>query len=303
MKLFAPLYYKEFHCIADRCRHSCCIGWEICIDEHTLETYRALPGAWGDTLRKSIKTGTDGACFSLCRDGKCPHLDEAGLCRIIRELGEGYLCDICREHPRFYNTVGDRMECGVGAVCEEAARLLLSAEDYVSLYEVGTCEGEPLPLTGNFDPVFARAAIFAVLSDRSLAYINRMKAILADCGISIALGKRGYRTLFGDLEYLDKAHRPLFCAYDGSFDPSADTALLCERFFAYLLYRHASREETRHAFSLAVGYCAVLSGLFGYLVDKRGLAPVEAAVAVSEELEYSEENAEAIRFALDLHNL
>ena len=25
MKLFAPKYYKNFVCIADRCRHSCCI--------------------------------------------------------------------------------------------------------------------------------------------------------------------------------------------------------------------------------------------------------------------------------------
>ena len=37
MKLFAPKYYTEFSCIADRCRHSCCIGWEIDIDADTAE--------------------------------------------------------------------------------------------------------------------------------------------------------------------------------------------------------------------------------------------------------------------------
>ena len=36
MKLFAPEYYKQFKCIADKCTHSCCIGWEIDIDEEAL---------------------------------------------------------------------------------------------------------------------------------------------------------------------------------------------------------------------------------------------------------------------------
>ena len=30
-----PDYYPLFHCIADRCRHNCCIGWEIDIDSRT----------------------------------------------------------------------------------------------------------------------------------------------------------------------------------------------------------------------------------------------------------------------------
>ena len=42
MKLYAPSYYKKFKCIADKCEHSCCIGWEIDIDEETLEKYEKL---------------------------------------------------------------------------------------------------------------------------------------------------------------------------------------------------------------------------------------------------------------------
>ena len=37
MKLIAPDYYNKFSCIADKCRHSCCVGWEIDIDENTNE--------------------------------------------------------------------------------------------------------------------------------------------------------------------------------------------------------------------------------------------------------------------------
>lgn len=42
MKLYAPEYYKNFKCIADKCEHSCCIGWEIDIDEETLKKYENL---------------------------------------------------------------------------------------------------------------------------------------------------------------------------------------------------------------------------------------------------------------------
>ena len=43
IKLFAPEYYNEFKCIADRCTHSCCIGWEIDVDGDTVEKYESLP--------------------------------------------------------------------------------------------------------------------------------------------------------------------------------------------------------------------------------------------------------------------
>ena len=54
MKLYAPAYYKEFSCIADRCRHSCCIGWEIDVDADTLAFYEDLEGDYADKIRASI---------------------------------------------------------------------------------------------------------------------------------------------------------------------------------------------------------------------------------------------------------
>ena len=37
-----PNYYDKFKCIADKCRHSCCIGWEIDIDDDTMELYNSI---------------------------------------------------------------------------------------------------------------------------------------------------------------------------------------------------------------------------------------------------------------------
>ena len=118
MKLFAPKYYKEFKCIADKCEHSCCIGWEIDIDNTTLEKYKNLKHGYGAHIIDSISMD-DTPHFKLAACERCPHLDEQGLCKIIKEVGEDFLCDICREHPRFYNFTCVA-EVGLGMSCREA---------------------------------------------------------------------------------------------------------------------------------------------------------------------------------------
>ena len=55
MKLLAPSYYKKFKCIADKCTHSCCIGWEIDIDTDTYEKYSRMSGEFGKEILKSIE--------------------------------------------------------------------------------------------------------------------------------------------------------------------------------------------------------------------------------------------------------
>ena len=44
MILKVPSYYEKFHCIADQCKDNCCYGWEIDIDEGTMDYYRSLGG-------------------------------------------------------------------------------------------------------------------------------------------------------------------------------------------------------------------------------------------------------------------
>jgi lysine-N-methylase len=66
--------------------------------------------------------------FVLREDGRCPFLRDDNLCEMIIQHGEDYLCDICKEHPRFYNNFEDHTEAGIGLVCEEACRLVLGFE-------------------------------------------------------------------------------------------------------------------------------------------------------------------------------
>jgi len=109
MKIVKPDFYDHFHCLADRCHHSCCIGWEIDVDEESLSRYRKVTGAMGDLLQQHICCAEQ-PHFILGEGERCPFLEEDGLCKLIKELGEESLCDICREHPRFYNCFDQREE-------------------------------------------------------------------------------------------------------------------------------------------------------------------------------------------------
>lgn len=117
-----PDYYDKFKCIADKCTDSCCIGWEIDIDPETLEIYENESGELGEKLKKNIRDRS----FLLTEDERCPFLKSDGLCELICRKGEGFLCEICTEHPRYYEYCGDHVDMGVGLCCEEACCLLFS---------------------------------------------------------------------------------------------------------------------------------------------------------------------------------
>ena len=123
-----PDFYADFACRAAACRHSCCRGWEIDVDEAALRRYAAVEGDLGQELRRNIYQDDHGAHFLLTEDERCPFLRADGLCRLICDLGEGSLCEICALHPRFFTDVGENMLCGLGLSCEAACDLLLNSD-------------------------------------------------------------------------------------------------------------------------------------------------------------------------------
>ena len=54
MKLYAPDYYNNFHCIAEKCQHNCCVGWEIDIDKDTFDYYKTVDGDFGKRIASNI---------------------------------------------------------------------------------------------------------------------------------------------------------------------------------------------------------------------------------------------------------
>ncbi len=133
-----PEFAPYFFCKADKCRHSCCRGWEIDIDEATAERYQLLNGKIGEELRENIVQAEDGTySFRLTKDERCPFLRADGLCRLILVLGEDALCEICTMHPRFFVMCGDVELAGFGLACEKTVELLLTDKKLLTFYREG----------------------------------------------------------------------------------------------------------------------------------------------------------------------
>ena len=135
-----PDYYPLFHCIADRCRRNCCIGWEIDVDGDSLAAYDQIGGEMGERLHKCIDRSGEMPHFLLGEQERCPFLNGKNLCDLILYGGEGMLCQICTDHPRYRSFFSERTEIGVGLCCEEAARLILTRPEKTTLVVTG--EGE-----------------------------------------------------------------------------------------------------------------------------------------------------------------
>lgn len=297
MKLYAPKYYKDFVCIADKCKHSCCINWEIDVDENALKKYSDLKGEYKDAIKNSISLEPS-PHFILQKNERCPHLNEKGLCNIILNCGEDYLCDICREHPRFYNYTQQGKEVGIGISCEEAARIVLSSDNYQQLVEIGTTEEETDVL--EFDAVKARTELYNVLSDGSIPYTERLSIICKKYGTDPSInGDERWKTLLSELEYLEKDHIDLFADY--SSDKSTPDALekYAERILAYFVFRHTSEAYNVEDFGVSLGFCMFCERLFVSACKTKKATEldeiIDIARIISEEIEYSEDNTDIIK--------
>lgn len=299
-----PDYYKEFHCIAGACKHSCCIGWEIDIDLETAEHYRTLPGKMGERLRAHI-AWEDPPHFILGDGERCPFLNGDDLCDLILNLGEEQICGICSDHPRFRNELPGRVETGIGLCCEEAARLILSRREPMQLEVSGTDGEEDMILE-------LRDEVLALIQERELPIQVRVEKMLRRCGgylpdrtagewAEFLLGLERLTEEWTELLELlrDRWQEIDFSGFD-AFMTGRQTEY--EQLVVYLLYRHFANafdemEVGARASFAAFGY-ELLRMLGAVLWTTRGdfsfAQQVELARLFSSELEYSEENMDAL---------
>ena len=231
MILRVPSYYKEFRCIADRCKDSCCIGWEIDIDEDTFSYYKNVGGEFGERLRNHMVTEECNS-FTLAANGWCPFLNEKKLCDICIELGEEALCEVCTEFPRFTMEYENVREKVLSLSCEEVGRLVFSSDKKIAWEEFEVAdeydgewkddisdeeasenddiydEEEEVPVpAGNLEKVRARAV--EILQDRTkpiferaaeyLLYCEKMQQELYGCHSGVIPGEASEEIQQGDV--------------------------------------------------------------------------------------------------------
>lgn len=314
MKLFAPEYYKKFVCSAGNCRHSCCVGWEIDIDGETAAKYLSMNTGYGRKIKESVESfeydgngninvnanGNSEYRFRLNENEKCPHLDENGLCNIIINLGEEYLCDICRLHPRFFNDTAYGREAGVGMVCEEACRLILSSNEYDRMEEIADtedtdCEGGFI--FGEYDPISDRKRVYEILALENISYSERRCQIESEFDVSPDMipDEEWKRIITYSLEYLNEEHKKIFLNFSSNKKPSEELEKKLQRALAYFVYRHCTPAYDRDEFRASLGMSLFLERLIASAVLLTGMKAEEVAGIVSEEIEYSTENTDVLK--------
>ena len=179
MKYTVPDYYNQFQCIAGECPATCCAGWQIVIDEKTLNRYRNCKTTLGNRLRNSIdwKSGT-----FLQYDRRCAFLDENNLCDLYTEAGPDMLCRTCRRYPRHVEEFENEREMSLSLSCPVAARLIMGRSEKIIFLSKEDLREEKED--ENFDFFLysalqdSRSLMIQILQDREKGIGFRMAKIL-----------------------------------------------------------------------------------------------------------------------------
>lgn len=300
MKTFVPDYYAGFSCLMGACRHSCCIGWEIDIDEEKLAYYQSVQGDFGKRLKANICADGEQACFRLDAEERCPFLNRDGLCDMILELGEDSLCQICADHPRFRNFFSDRVEIGLGLCCEAAGQLILKHQDavrFVMLEEDGESE---FPDEEEQELLELRAEAIAIAQNRAYTLAERMEQLAQWAALPCPVCFDGAWTdFFGTLECLDGHWRELLASVRMEPSPlpaGKEWEIAFEQILVYLLQRHIPGALDDGDFTGRIAFVLLAADLLRRLsADAQCIDDLaELARMYSSEIEYSDENIEAI---------
>lgn len=289
MRTIAPDYYDNFVCIAGDCTHSCCIGWEIDVDDNTFNYYKSVGGEFGKRLKKSIKCSGNTQYFELSKEESCPFLNVNNLCDIIIELGEDKLCRICADHPRYRNFFSDRTEIGLGLCCEAAAELIVNGERITKLIEIEN-DGNNCPINLEEKRFFElRKRLFDIVQNRKKTVSERVCQLLRVCDIKLEKKTpREWAEIYMSLEHLDKAWTERLNALSDFTGDLRIKETRAEQLLIYFLYRHMpdglydGRLKQRIAFAVHAVYIICLLSSTDNIT--------ETARMYSAEIEYSEEN-------------
>lgn len=295
-----PNYYEKFTCIADKCRHNCCIGWEIDIDSKTHEFYKSLTDEFSKRFDSNI-CDENTPHFVLTENERCPFLNNNNLCDIIIEYGDEHICDICKEHPRFHNELPKRTESGLGLCCEEAARIILSQKDKTTL----VCTEK---ITTDDEIIMLRDDIMQALQNRDQSINARLDTALTLCDTTFTnRSETLWCNVLLSLEQLDKSWGVLLKdakdiikitdleAFDTYMQHRTHEY---EQFIVYLLYRHFANAPDLQSAQSRMRFVAfayyIIRSLGAVIFTQKGEFTFEDQVELirlfSSEIEYSDEN-------------
>lgn len=292
-----PCYFNKFSCIADKCKHNCCIGWEIDIDEDTMEYYNSMDTPLGKRIRQNVEG--EEPHFVLKENERCPFLNSKNLCDIISELGEDGLCDICRLHPRFRNYYDSFCETGLGLCCEEAARIILSEKEKFSI----ELDGDVFLTDEEKTFLSVRNDVFSLICDRSKSIKERFLNLAEGFGFEFDFYLSEICQKLLSLERLcqdwTKELEDLSAYdFDESIFKNSEYSLCLENLAVYFVFRHFNFSIAEIDYALVIRFALLCVYVIAAIWSMKKLKTIEelseVARMLSSEIEYSPENTESL---------
>ncbi len=145
LNIIEPNYFKEFQCLCDKCKNTCCQSWSIFINRKEYIKCKNTPKSkelqkkCDNSFRRFRRSDHPDkyALLHFNENGKCPMLSPEGMCELQIECGYKILPQICKQFPRIQFIYLNSMERYLSTGCEEVVHLLMSLTDGIELINGG----------------------------------------------------------------------------------------------------------------------------------------------------------------------
>ena len=291
MKQFEFNYSKKFYCIADKCKHNCCKGWQIAVDKKTASKYLQLK-----EIDQRFENCLDGQFFKM-NNGVCPFLDSDSLCHVIKNYGDKSLSKTCKTHPRFKSFFSTMTETGLGLYCEQAGKIILTFKPKMKTVLVKD-DFKSAKLSSFERKVFSfRKKALLLAQDRRFSIEKRLSNLTEL--INIDLNKNSFNKWIEIFKKLDKLSINDFGF--NQIDKADDFAPLvngfereAEQLLSYLIFRHVSRAidllDLRVRLAFVILSFKIINHIFALTKEKDIENLVEVCRFYSSEIETNNDN-------------
>ena len=313
IKVYVPEYFSKFRCIAGECPDTCCVGWEVDIDDDTAEKYKTVSGELGEKIKNHLVTDEEGCkLFTLCDGDRCPFLDKCNLCEIHKAEGEAFLSKTCTLFPRFFDDFGSFREMGLGFGCPEAARIMLLEEENFKLVLHEECEAASEEIDESFLDVLLkiREEMFLILENKELSVMEKLQSVLflakdfqAEIDGEFFSDENKDRSfsdcikVLENMEYI-REERKAFLEKIRNTESSEETINAYqgdfEKLMKYYIFRYLLKAVYDYDVLTKVKYgifaCIVMGRIYSYFENPDFETRVKIMYGYSKEVEYSDTN-------------
>ncbi|MGF0109322.1 flagellin lysine-N-methylase [Clostridium sp. SGI.024] len=163
--------YDKFKCIADKCKFTCCKGWDINVDTNTYNKWKEKSelNYLLDNVRFIKSNGENSYLIKKETKGVCPLLSEEGLCNIVINHGEEYLSSTCKSFPRIENNFEDVKEMTLSCSCPEVVNIISKMKEKIYIES-----NEALSYIEDLGSLQIREALVNILQKEDITLENKL---------------------------------------------------------------------------------------------------------------------------------